>query len=370
MVFVAPSKYFNDATADLPLSAAVVLAVLMTMGIYNGASSYPDMALAAFPWPAFEDKYELGSVLGYGSYSIVREATDKTTGVRVAVKLMEKAGMTDDEKDTVPNEVNFMQRINHPLSLQLLDFFEDDAYFYLVSELITGGTLFDRIITKDHYSEEAARTVVRQLIQVIEFCHLRGVVHGDLKPENILMVHEHNDTSIKVADYGCASTVAAAMDPSTARFCGTLAYAAPEIHDAQPYGPPVDIWSIGVIAFILLCGNFPFSDPEPLLLSYKVTTGDYSFDEKEWGHVSDEAKEFISELLAVDPARRPTATALLAHPWLRASKKAADHAGVGASEIVTSLLPTPTQRYRKCSSAVLEELNMLIAAISSRDSSS
>ncbi|KDO30036.1 CAMK/CAMK1 protein kinase [Saprolegnia parasitica CBS 223.65] len=351
MVFCAPSKYFG--AGDFPLGPAVVLAVLMTMGVYDGASAYPAMPLSAFPWPAFEAKYVLGPVLGYGSYSI----------------LMEKAGMTPDEMATVPHEVHFMRRINHPLSLQLLDFFEDDVYFYLVSELLQGGTLFDRIITKDHFSEDGARAIVRQLVQVIECCHQRGVIHGDLKPENILMVHDLNETGIKVGDYGCASTVADAMDPSTTRFCGTLAYAAPEIHDAKPYGTPVDIWSIGVIAFILLCGNFPFSDPEPLLLSYKVTTGDYTFHESEWSHVSDEAKEFIAELLSVDPARRPTATALLAHPWLQhATKKTTEHS-MAAPEIVTSLLPTPTQRYRKCSSAVLEELHMLIAAISARDAS-
>ncbi|OQR81624.1 calcium/calmodulin dependent protein kinase [Thraustotheca clavata] len=362
MMFCAPSRYFEGA--DFPLGPTIVLAILMTMGVYD--SDKPDVSFEAFPWPAFESKYDLGDKLGRGSYSIVREGIDKETKCRVAVKIMEKASMTDYERETVPNEVNFMRRINHPVSLQLIDYFEDDDYFYLVSELMQGGTLCDRIMMKDYYSEDKARMIVRQLIQVIEFCHQRGVIHGDLKPENILMVHEHNDTSIKVGDYGCSTTVDEAMNPATARFCGTLAYAAPEIHDAKPYGTPVDIWSIGVIAFILLCGNFPFSDPEPLMLSYKVTTGDYHFVEKEWRHVSAEAKEFIQELLSVDPARRPTATALLAHPWIQPSKKTSSDT-MGSSEIVTSLLPTPTQRYRRCSNAVLEELNMLIAAISNRE---
>jgi calcium/calmodulin-dependent protein kinase I len=167
---------------------------------------------------------------------------------------MLKSSLTDEDKAALAVEVKAMQMLNgHPNFVTLYDFFDEETHFYLVLELITGGELFDRICEKERYTEREARACIVQLAAAIQFAHARGVVHRDLKPENILLKSRNNDTSIKLADLGFAKVLSSPTDTMTTP-CGTPGYVAPEVLMGRAYTASCDIWSLGVIFYILLCG--------------------------------------------------------------------------------------------------------------------
>ncbi|CAM9817731.1 unnamed protein product, partial [Ascophyllum nodosum] len=163
------------------------------------------------------------------------------------------------------------------------------------------------------YNEEEARDLCRVLLRAVKYLHDQGVVHRDLKPENLLVASKTDDTSIRLADFGFACNVRdrLATDP-----CGTPAYMAPEILWARPYGMSVDMWSTGVIIFIILGGYPPFYDQDQRRLFRNIKSGNFKFDPQHWDGVSEEAKDLIRNLLTVDPSRRLTADQAINHPWL------------------------------------------------------
>lgn len=202
-----------------------------------------------------------------------------------------------------------MKSINHPNIIEIIDFFIEKDYYYVVLELAEGGELFDRIIAREYYSEKDARDVVSIFVNAIKFCHDRDIVHRDLKPENLLLASTDEDTNIKIADFGFATK---SKSHDLNGYMGTRGYMAPEILEHKDYGKEVDMWSIGVITFILLCGYPPFSDDS----NEEVKQADFTFLPKYWKNVSDDAKDFIKSLIVVDPDRRLTAKQALEHKWL------------------------------------------------------
>ncbi|CAE7531375.1 cmk-1 [Symbiodinium sp. KB8] len=184
-------------------------------------------------------------------------------------------------------------------------------------ELVTGGELFKRLEKKSVYTEEEARAVIRTLTDAIAFCHNKGVVHRDLKPENILLTDDSPDAQIKIADFGFAKIEDPNNPNSFSTGCGTPGYVAPEILESDNYGKECDIWSLGVIFFILLCGYPPFMGESQDELFSKIKMGRYSFDPRWWSNVSEEAKDLISHILVVDPSKRFTADDILNHAWFR-----------------------------------------------------
>ncbi|KAJ0399737.1 hypothetical protein P43SY_009318 [Pythium insidiosum] len=273
----------------------------------------PVSQLQTNPTRSFAQEYALGKELGSGSFSVVREATHKQTGAKYAVKCIKRDGLSDDDIAALTIEVQILQQMQHPHIMALYDVFTEATHYYLVTELVGGGELFDRIVEKNFYSEKEARDLVKVLLETIHYCHQKNVVHRDLKPENLLLTSRDDDADIKLADFGFAKR---AVGDDLATACGTPGYVAPEILQGKPYGAPVDIWSIGVITYILLCGYPPFHDDSQPILFRKIKDGRFAFDSPYWDSVSDDAKDLIRKMLVVDPAKRWTAEQLLKHKWI------------------------------------------------------
>ncbi|RHY56015.1 hypothetical protein DYB34_013548 [Aphanomyces astaci] len=263
----------------------------------------------------FRDKYVLGGTLGEGSFAIVKKARNKETGVSYAVKVFKKDALSDQDECDIHSEVAILGRLNHANVLNLVDFFSEPKYYYIVTDLCEGGELFDRIAQLSYYTEREARDLVKVLLTAIAYCHDLGIVHRDLKPENILMLDKEDNASIKIADFGFAKDAAAVNGLTT-----TCGYVAPEIigrsDTALTYGKPVDIWSIGVITYVLLGGYTPFHDDNQSILFDNICRGRFVFYSPDWDEISDDAKAFITMALTVDPSHRPTATELLCDPWI------------------------------------------------------
>lgn len=205
-----------------------------------------------------------------------------------------------------------------PQVVSLIDVFDNDEYYYIILELIKGGDLLDTILRWDRCTEDDAVKILRSILLAISYCHEKGIVHRDMKPDNLLV---SNDLStVKLSDFGLA-TVLAPHETSNLTV-GTRSYLSPEMILKQSYGTSVDMWSIGCIAYVLLAGYHPFSEDCDTPLYIQIVTGQWQFDDDTWGDISDDAKDFITELLVLDPSNRMNAKQALMHPWIRMSPPA------------------------------------------------
>ncbi|CAI5483873.1 unnamed protein product [Closterium sp. Yama58-4] len=206
---------------------------------------------------------------------------------------------------------------DHPCIVNLHDAFEDDKYVHLIMELCEGGDLFDRIKQRGQFPERDAALLCRSLAEALLQCGRKGVLHRDVKPENILLRSKECHTRIKLIDFG----VAALHTPGTLRMdrAGTVEYTAPEVLD-RAYGPEADIWSAGVVLYILLCGFPPFWAATNADLERKIRTAHVDFRHPRWAAISDGAKDLILRMLEKDPTKRITALEIFAHPWIRAAE--------------------------------------------------
>ncbi|KAG9402365.1 hypothetical protein AC1031_006980 [Aphanomyces cochlioides] len=213
--------------------------------------------------------------------------------------------------------MDILRKLDHPNIVKLVDVFDNEAgdMCYLVMELVTGGELFDRIIAKDHYTEGEAKVVVRTVASVLVYCHAQNIAHRDLKPENLLYANPAEDAPIKIADFGFA--IIASDNVVMQTMCGTPGYFAPEVIAHRPYEQKCDIWSLGVITYILLCGFPPFYDESQVQEMEKIRRADYDFPSPYFDEISDLAKDFIRKMLVVDVDARLSADDVLAHPWLQ-----------------------------------------------------
>lgn len=268
----------------------------------------------------FFGKYELGDEVGRGHFGYTCAAKGKKgemKGEEVAVKVIPKAKMTTAIAiEDVRREVRILSSLTgHKNLVQFYDAFEDEDNVYIVMELCKGGELLDRILSRGgKYSEEDAKTVLTQILGVVSFCHLQGVVHRDLKPENFLFSSKEEDANLKVIDFGLSDFVK--PDERLNDIVGSAYYVAPEVlHRA--YGTEADMWSVGVIAYILLCGSRPFWARTESGIFRAVIKAEPSFDEAPWPSLSSEAKDFVKKLLNKDYRKRMTAAQALCHPWLR-----------------------------------------------------
>jgi serine/threonine protein kinase len=272
-----------------------------------------------YPFPKgkkLKDFYNLGSVIGKGTFSEVAQATDKETGKVVALKTIDKSAISKKELGYVSREIEILQRLDHPHVIKLYNVFQTFNHIYMILEYAQGGELFDAILRRGKFSELDAIVIIRQITVALQYVHENGVAHRDLKPENLLLANEDKpDTAffIKIADFGLANTLQA---NKFATFCGTPDYAAPEIIGHLPYTFAVDIWSLGVITYILLCGYAPFRGDTPMTLFNKIQNADFSFPPEEWDSASPEAKDFIKRMLVVDPDQRASPEELLSHSWI------------------------------------------------------
>ncbi|XP_071357897.1 calcium/calmodulin-dependent protein kinase type 1D isoform X2 [Trachinotus anak] len=230
-----------------------------------------------------------------------------------AVKCIPKKALKGKES-SIENEIAVLRRIKHENIVALEDIYESPDHLYLIMQLVSGGELFDRIVEKGFYTEKDASTLIRQVLDAVNYLHRMGIVHRDLKPENLLYFNPQDESKIMISDFGLSKMEGSGDVMSTA--CGTPGYVAPEVLAQKPYSKAVDCWSIGVIAYILLCGYPPFYDENDSKLFEQILKADYEFDAPYWDDISDSAKDFISNLMEKDPAKRFTCEQALRHPWI------------------------------------------------------
>ena len=284
----------------------------------TGASGAIDPALHPIAKPVLA-KYTVNCdepPLGRGAFSVVRRATPKTGGRAVAIKIIPPGKMGQNELDGLREEISILQSLEHANIVRCLDFFELPDARYVVMEMMSGGELFDRIVDRQYYNEGEARSVLATLLRTLKYLHTRSppVAHRDLKPENLLLARADDDSAIKLADFGFACRLPGGRRELTKQ-CGTPQYVAPEIIAGTPYGVEVDLWSAGVIFYILLVGYPPFYEEDFDDLYNKIEAAAFDFDDELWERVSPEAKELIGRLLTADPFKRFTAEQALAHAW-------------------------------------------------------
>ncbi|KAJ4847043.1 CDPK- kinase 5 [Turnera subulata] len=270
----------------------------------------------------FGNKYELGDEVGRGHFGYTCQAKFKKgelKGQQVAVKVIPKAKMTTAIAiEDVRREVKILRALTgHNNLVHFYDSYEDHENVYIVMELCEGGELLDRILSRGgKYTEDDAKAVMIQILNVVSFCHLQGVVHRDLKPENFLFTSKEENSQLKAIDFGLSDFVK--PDERLNDIVGSAYYVAPEVLH-RSYGTEADVWSIGVIAYILLCGSRPFWARTESGIFRAVLKADPSFDEAPWPSLSPEARDFVKRLLNKDPRKRLTAAQALCHPWIKNS---------------------------------------------------
>mmetsp|Transcript_21627 Transcript_21627/g.20774 ORF Transcript_21627/g.20774 Transcript_21627/m.20774 type:complete len:352 (-) Transcript_21627:351-1406(-) len=264
---------------------------------------------------SFNDAYYIGETLGEGAFSVVKKGTQNATGNTFAIKIVTKSKLSHEDEIALKDEISILKVMNHVHIIRLYEVFEEPSYYYLVTEQMQGGELFDRIVAKSYYNEKEARDVCKILFEALSYCHSKNVAHRDLKPENLLLMSKNNDSDIKIADFGFAKRTTSSTCLLTQ--CGTPGYVAPEILEGIPYGTKADMWSLGVITYILLGGYPPFIESNQKELFRKIRRGQYEFHVEYWGQVSSSAKDLISSLLAVKPEKRLTAEAALGGAWIK-----------------------------------------------------
>ncbi|CAJ1929743.1 unnamed protein product [Sphenostylis stenocarpa] len=268
----------------------------------------------------FGNKYEVGDEIGRGHFGytcVAKVKKGELKGQQVAAKVIPKVKMTTAIAiEDVRREVQILRALTgHKNLVQFYDAYEDHDNVYIVMELCEGGELLDRILSRGgKYTEEDAKVVLRQILNVVAFCHLQGVVHRDLKPENFLFTSKDENSNLKAIDFGLSDFVK--PDERLNDIVGSAYYVAPEVlHRA--YSTEADVWSIGVIAYILLCGSRPFWARTESGIFRAVLKADPSFEEPPWPSLSDEATDFVMRLLNKDPRKRMSAAQALSHPWIK-----------------------------------------------------
>lgn len=271
-------------------------------------------------------KYEVGSKLGSGNFAEVKLAVHKETGQKYALKIINKKqyalSSSSSRKNALLGEVEILQKINHPGCISIEETFETDDTLYLVLELVSGGELFDRIVSVGKFDEEKSRQYMIQMLEAVGYLHSQGIAHRDLKPENILLKSKDDDI-IKLSDFGLSRVMSSESFLKT--MCGTPQYVAPEVLtnggiDKSGYNLACDLWSLGVIAYILLCGYPPFHEEKDVTLVDQILTADFDFPDDPWTEISDEAKDFVEKLLVVDPSQRLDAATALDHPFIKCTR--------------------------------------------------
>ncbi|WIA37170.1 hypothetical protein OEZ86_014127 [Tetradesmus obliquus] len=264
----------------------------------------------------FADLYRLGQVVGTGHYARVQLAMSLKDGKKYAVKILPKSDGKEalvQQLQNIVKEVAIMRLLaDHPNMVQLQQVLQDSTNFYLVMEHCNGGELFDQIIRSGHMTEAMAANKAKQLISFLAHAHSKHVIHRDIKPENLLLLKTDREPVLKVIDYGCSTFCVPGK-----RLCkkfGTPYYVAPEVL-WRDYDLQADVWSAGVVLFILLSGRPPFNGKNDEDIVAKVRTGHVKMFPDEWSHVSCSGKALVREMLKLDVTMRPTCQQLLEHPW-------------------------------------------------------
>ena len=275
------------------------------------------------PDSCITDHYQIKHYLGKGSFSTVRLGIGKDKK-HVAIKIIDKHSI-DVKIESLKTEVKILMKVKHPNIVILLDVFEDDEKVYLVIELMNDGELFDRICNyfPNGYSEQESSILIKKCLEAVQYLHSMDIIHRDLKPENLLFSSTGAGelSEIKISDFGLAKIWTGDMLVKTA--CGSPNYVAPEVllNQMHGYDYACDMWSLGAILYVLLCGFCPFADECTPALFASITSGKYTFPSPYWDNISDDAKDLVKKMLVVDPITRYTPAQALVHPWIVANTR-------------------------------------------------
>ncbi|KAI3849045.1 hypothetical protein C5167_019125 [Papaver somniferum] len=289
---------------------------------HNRPLQTPDTILGK-PFEDVKNHYSLGKELGRGQFGVTYLCTEHSTGHTYACKSISKRKLVSkSDKDDVKREIQLMQHLSgQPNIVEFKGAYEDKYSVHLVMELCAGGELFDRIIAKGHYSERAAATICRSIVNVVHICHFMGVMHRDLKPENFLLASKDENAMLKATDFGLSVFI---EEGKVYRdIVGSAYYVAPEVL-RRSYGKEIDVWSAGVILYILLSGVPPFWAENEKGIFEAVLQGDIDFESAPWPSISYSAKDLVKKMLTQDPRKRITSAQVLEHPWLKEGGEASD----------------------------------------------
>ncbi|KAH7856743.1 hypothetical protein Vadar_005046 [Vaccinium darrowii] len=275
-----------------------------------------------------KNSYRLGKELGRGQFGVTYLCTENSTGHTYACKsILKRKLRTKNDKEDVKREIQIMQHLSGQANIvEFKGAYEDRQSVHVVMELCAGGELFDRIIAQGHYSERAASGICRSIVNVVNICHFMGVMHRDLKPENFLLSSKDEGAMLKATDFGLSVFI---EEGKVYRdIVGSAYYVAPEVL-RRSYGKEIDIWSAGVILYILLSGVPPFWAETEKGIFDAILEGQIDFDSEPWPTISYSAKDLVRKMLTQDPKKRLTSAQVLEHPWIRggeASDKPIDSA--------------------------------------------
>ncbi|KAJ6377797.1 hypothetical protein OIU78_028090 [Salix suchowensis] len=310
LVHIISKRSFNDARKPLP-SPDQNDSVVQTPRALQIASVIKDPT-----GQNIHEKYTFGKELGRGEFGITYRCFDIKTGEKYACKTISKSKLKSEiDVEDVRREVEIMRHLpKHPNIVSFREAYEDGDAVHLVMELCEGGELFDRIVSKGHYSERAAAMVTKTILEIVKVCHDHGVIHRDLKPENFLFADASESSQLKAIDFGLSIF----FEPGQ-RFreiVGSPYYMAPEIL-RRNYGPEVDVWSTGVILYILLCGVPPFWAETEEGIAQAIVRGEIDFTRDPWPKVSEEGKDLVKKMLDQNPYNRLTVEEVLENPWIQ-----------------------------------------------------
>ncbi|XP_060030314.1 death-associated protein kinase 2 isoform X6 [Erinaceus europaeus] len=295
---------------------------LLTVPLPKGCMLQASMKspnMEAFKQQKVEDFYDIGEELGSGQFAIVRKCREKSTGLEFAAKFIKKrqsrASRRGVGREEIEREVGILRQVLHPHVITLHDVYESRSDVVLILELVSGGELFDFLAQKESLSEEEATSFIKQILDGVSYLHAKQIAHFDLKPENIMLLDKNIPIPhIKLIDFGLAHEIEDGVEFKN--IFGTPEFVAPEIVNYEPLGLEADMWSIGVITYILLSGASPFlGDTKQETLS-NITAVSYDFDEEFFSQTSELAKDFIRKLLVKETKKRLTIQEALRHPWI------------------------------------------------------
>uniref|UniRef100_A0A6I8MXN6 Death-associated protein kinase 2 n=1 Tax=Ornithorhynchus anatinus TaxID=9258 RepID=A0A6I8MXN6_ORNAN len=277
-----------------------------------------DMA-ATFKQQKVEDVYEIGEELGSGQFAIVKKCRERSSGAEFAAKFIKKrqsrASRRGVRREEIEREVSILHQVLHPNVIKLHDVYENRTDVVLILELVSGGELFDFLAQKESLSEEEATRFIKQILDGVNYLHAKKIAHFDLKPENIMLLDKNIPIPhIKLIDFGLAHEIEDGVEFKN--IFGTPEFVAPEIVNYEPLGLAADMWSIGVITYILLSGASPFLGDTKQETLANITAVSYDFDEEFFSQTSELAKDFIRKLLVKETRKRLTIQEALTHPWI------------------------------------------------------
>ena len=257
---------------------------------------------------SFESVYRLDDEIGSGAFSSVHKCTRLYDNKQFAVKIISKENFTEKEKANLKNEISILKLVSHPNIIHMDGFYETQTHIYFVIEFIQGGDLFSNIVNRPRFTDLELKKLAKTMGECLAYLHELGIIHRDIKPENILL--DTRTDKLILTDFGLSQVILPGSKLSDT--CGTLDYVAPEVLSPQGYGYETDIWSLGIILYLVYYGKLPFSAPDDISTINKILSWEPEFSDTK-NHL---ANDLISKLLDKNPQNRITARELLTHPFI------------------------------------------------------